>query len=301
MSWRDREYARETVYGRQVYSGRGVGLLSGRSIVTILIWINILVYVLCVMTGDNRGPVSSRLFALMALFTPAVKHGEAWRLITAQYLHWDTGHILMNMIGLHFLGRPLEREWGTKQFLGVYTVAGLAGNVFYVLLTLIGWLPIAGVAAGASGCVLGLLGAAAVRYPQAEVWIYFLFPIKIRTAALVFGGLYALNLYTRGQNAGGDACHLAGMLFGGWWAYRGQAWWTARRQTRRFRVRTVKPPDVTFGQRVEQRRSDAETVDRILKKVYESGIHSLTEAEKNALREATERQRAVESSRPDRV
>ena len=42
-------------------------------------------------------------------------------------------------------------------------------------------------------------------------------------------------------------------------------------------------------------RTDAALVDRILKKVYESGIHSLTEAEKQALREATERQKAMES------
>jgi membrane associated rhomboid family serine protease len=289
------------VYGRPGYVGRGVGLLGGRSIVTTLIWLNIIIYVLCTMTGGDRGAPGSSIFAWMALFTPAVKHGEAWRVVTAQYLHWDTGHILMNMIGLYFLGRPLEREWGTRQFLGVYTVAGLLGNIFYVLLTLVGWLPIAGVAAGASGCVLGLLGAAAVRYPHAEILIYFLFPIKIRTAALIFGALYVLNLYSRGQNAGGDACHLAGLLFGAWWAYRGEAWWVAKRRMPRFRVRTVRPPESPFEHRVEQRRADAETVDRILKKVYESGIHSLTEAEKTALREATERQRTVESTHPDRV
>jgi hypothetical protein len=167
-------------------------------------------------------------------------------------------------------------------------------------LTFAHYLPVAP-AVGASGCILGLLGAAAVRYPHAEVWIYFLFPIKIRTAALIFGGLYLLNLYRRGQNAGGDACHLAGMVFGAWWAWRGEAWWFTRRRMPRFRVRTVRPLESPFEKRVEQRRADAETVDRILKKVYESGIHSLTEAEKTALREATERQRAVESTRPDRL
>jgi len=133
------------------------------------------------------------------------------------------------------------------------------------------------------------------------LWIYFLFPIKIRTAALVFGGLYALNLYTRGENAGGDACHLAGMLYGAWWAWRGAAWWAGRKQKSRFRVRSVRPPESAFSQRVEQRRTDAETVDRILKKVYQTGIHSLSEAEKNALRDATERQRTVDSTHPDRL
>ncbi len=302
MSWRDREYARGAERVRPIPFGRGGTLLGGRSIVTTLIWVNIIVYVVCVMTSGPGGGLQSPVFNLLALYTPAVQGAQVWRLITAQYLHWDAGHILMNMIGLHFLGRPLEREWGTRRFFGVYTIAGLMGNLFYVALTLIGWLPINGVAAGASGCVLGLLGAAAVRYPHAEVWIYFLFPIKIRTAALAFGGLYALNLYSRGNNAGGDACHLAGMLFGAWWAWRGEGWWFSRnRSMPRFRVRTAPPADSTFTERVEQRRSDAETVDRILKKVYETGIHSLTESEKAALREATERQRSVESTRPDRL
>ncbi|MDO8629896.1 MAG: rhomboid family intramembrane serine protease, partial [Phycisphaerales bacterium] len=286
MSWRDREYARGTVYGASVAYGRGVGLLRGRSIVTTLIWINLIIFVLCLLTGGSQGVTGSPLFHALALYAPAVRRGAAWQIITAQYLHVDEMHILFNMIGLHFLGRPLEREWGTKQFLGVYTVAGLLGNLFLLTLTFAHYLPVAP-AVGASGCILGLLGAAAVRYPHAEVWIYFLFPIKIRTAALIFGGLYLLNLYRRGQNAGGDACHLAGMVFGAWWAWRGEAWWFTQRRVPRFRVRTVRPTESPFGQRVGQRRADAETVDRILKKVYESGIHSLTEAEKTALREAT--------------
>jgi hypothetical protein len=183
-------------------------------------------------------------------------------------------------------------DWGTKQFLAVYTIAGLLGNLFYVTLTLVGWLPMQGVAAGASGCVLGLLGAAAVRYPHAEVWVYFLFPIKIRTAALIFAGLYVLNLFQRGENAGGDACHLAGLAFGAWWAFRGEYWWRRARyrldQSRSGSRADAPPP---FQERVQERRNDAETIDRILKKVYEGGIHSLSEAEKRTLQEATQRQR----------
>jgi membrane associated rhomboid family serine protease len=195
--------------------------VAGHDIVKTLIIVNVAIYVLCVLTA-RPGVFESPLFQFMALHTPNVMHGQVWRLFTAQYLHWNTGHIFMNMLGLYFLGRPLAMEWGTKQFLAVYTVAGLLGNLFYVALTLVGWLPMVGVAAGASGCVLGLLGAAAVRYPHAEVWVYFLFPIKIRTAALIFAGFYVLNLYTRGENAGGDACHLAGLAFGAWWAVRGE-------------------------------------------------------------------------------
>ena len=306
MSWRDRDYARVAPGGGRVWPPtRRVALLGG-SVVTTLIVINVAVFFLCQLTIDRnaarhpalRGEaiITSPVFQFSAMATGPVMKGQVWRLITAQYLHWSFGHILMNMLGLYFLGRALERDWGSKRFYFIYLISGTLGMLFYMVLTLIGWLPIRGVAAGASGCVLGLLGACAVRYPHAEVLIYFLFPIKIRTAALVFGAWYVWNLVEQGPNAGGDACHIAGLLFGALWAYRGETWWDRvgwRALNWRTRVRERAPAD--FGAKVAQRREDALTVDRILKKVYDGGIHSLTEDEKRALRDATERQRRADA------
>ncbi len=302
MGWQDRDYAGGASKGRPTWGGGrgrspfgGAGGVGGGSIVTKLIAINVGVFVLCMLGGGQSGAPASGLFEFMALHTGSVMHGEVWRLFTAQFLHWTFGHILMNMIGLHFLGRSLERDWGSKRFLWVYMVAGTLGNLFYVTLTLVGWLSVDGIAAGASGCVLGLLGAAAVRYPHAEVLIYFMFPIKIRTAALLFGGFYVLNLYTRGQNAGGDACHLAGMLFGAWYAWRGELWWSRSGfsiRLPRFTSKKAAREPVGFQEKVQGRRVDAIEVDRILKKVYDGGVHSLSDTEKRTLQEATDRQKS---------
>lgn len=292
MGWQDRDYAQRAGPQRPSWVGGGGTAVGKGSIVTKLMWINAGVFVLCSITSQGN-MLKSPVFEATVLHTSSVMNGQVWRLITAQYLHWDFMHILMNMIGLHFLGRSLERDWGAKKFFGVYTAAGLLGNLFYVALTLMGWLSMNGIAAGASGCVLGLLGVCAVRYPHAQVLIYFMFPIKIRTAALVFGAWYVLNLYTRGSNAGGDACHVAGLLFGAWWAYRGEVWWS-RSGTRLKVPRPRRAERSSFKRKVEQRRNDAETVDRILKKVYDSGVHSLSESEKRALQEATQRRRERE-------
>lgn len=334
MSWRDREYARSPQGRGQVWPPTRRVPLIGGSVVTTLIVINVAVFVLCQVTINRnaaqhpalRGEeiITSPVFQFSAMVTGPVEKrriwplfrevdrtstqlcgvaaGEVWRIITAQYLHWSFGHILMNMLGLHFLGRALERDWGSKRFFFIYLIAGTLGMLFYMALTLLGWLPMFGVAAGASGCVLGLLGACAVRYPHAEVLIYFLFPIKIRTAALIFGAWYIWNVVDRGQNAGGDACHIAGLLFGAWWAYRGERWWErVGRRTAPWRVRSTQSKAPDFTVKIVQRRDDAETVDRILKKVYEGGIHSLTEEEKRALTEATQRQRQAESGSVDRL
>jgi membrane associated rhomboid family serine protease len=278
----------------------------------MLLVANIAIFVLTSMTSQPGRMPPTPLFDWLAMFTPGVLRGQVWRLITSDYLHWNLGHIFMNMLGLYFLGRPLERDWGGRKFFAVYTIAGVLGSLFYMLLTLVGWLSPAGIAAGASGCVLALLGACAVRYPHAELLVYFLFPIKIRTAALLFGAWYALNLFHQGPNAGGDACHLAGMVFGAWWAWAGDRWWTYRGTARwrqligQRKQRSAKPRPSrsgSFAQKMEERRADAETIDAILRKVYDGGIHSLTEDEKRALQEATERQRQRdrEAGRVDRL
>ncbi len=303
MGWQDRDYAAGPSH-RPTWSAGPVRGLGGRSIVTTLIIINVAVFVLCNITSSRGQVDGSPVFQWGAMYTPLVLKGQIWRTITADYLHWDFRHILMNMIGLHFLGRPLERDWGPRKFLAVYTIAGLLGSVFYIVLCKAGWLHMESIAAGASGCVLGLLGACAVRYPQAQLLIFFMFPIKIRTGALLFGGWYALNVYTGGKNSGGDACHLAGMVFGAWWVWKGDAWWTRTEWRLPLVGRSMhrKRPG-GFQAKIAQRRDDEETIDRILKKVYDGGIHTLSEKEKRSLQDATERQRARErdAGRIDRL
>lgn len=298
MTWRDREYARESDFATPYRRVGRRSLMAGRSVVSILIWSNIIIYILCVLTGGNRGAMGSPITEWFAYFTPAVQQGQVWRMLTCQYLHSSGMHILFNMMGVYFLGQQLERDWGSRQFFAIYTVSGLIGSLAMFILDKIGWLD-PGVAVGASGCVLGLLGAAAVRYPNAQLLIYFLFPVKIRTAALVFAGLYVLNVFSRGANAGGDACHIGGLAFGAWWAWSGESWYASRgwrlpifRSRKPYRRPT---PSTSFKEKVEQRRADADLVDNILKKVHDHGIHSLSESEKAALREATERQKTLES------
>jgi rhomboid family protein len=276
--------------GRSMFSG---GFGARRSIVTTLIVVNAVIFFLC-----TTGPLGNSLFSFGAMRTDLVMGGQFWRLITSDYLHWNFWHLFVNMLGLYFLGRPLEQLWGAKRFFVTYTVAGLLGSLFFMSLNLLGWLPM-GTAVGASGCVLGLLGAAAVLFPHAEVYIYFLFPVKIRVVAAVMGIWYLWNILMTGQNAGGDACHLAGLAYGVWWAMKGESWWNGLR--RHARTKPFEPAG--FKQRIRQRQSDAELIDRILSKVHERGIGSLTRSEKESLAAATQRQQRDEAQfgRVDRL
>ena len=297
MGWQDRDYARGGGSYRPTWTSGRAGGYGGRSIVTTLIVINVGIYLLGALNADIR----NFLFGIGAMQSKAVMQGHLWRLITAQYLHGGEWHLFINMLVLHFLGRPLERMWSPKKFFVVYTLCGLFGNVFYTVLGARGWIDPQMPAVGASGSINGLLGIVAVLFPTATVYVYFLFPIRIRTAAYIFGGIAVLKVLQKGNNYGGEACHLAGLVFGVWWAMKGDRWWSKtewRIPRRGKKVRPVRKGG--FRERVAQRSEDAELIDRILKKVYDGGIHSLSERDKRALQDATQRQRQREAD-ADRV
>ncbi|MBT3151759.1 rhomboid family intramembrane serine protease [Streptomyces sp. CHD11] len=89
--------------------------------------------------------------------TEGVATGEWYRLVTSMFAHEEIWHIAFNMLGLWWLGGPLEEALGRARFLALYLVSGLAGSALtYVLAS--------GTTAslGASGAIFGLFGAIAV-------------------------------------------------------------------------------------------------------------------------------------------
>jgi membrane associated rhomboid family serine protease len=202
---------------------------------------------------------------------------QPWRLITYQFLH-DPNlfmHIFLNMLGLFFLGPVLESHWGGKKFLPFYLGCGVAGALFYYFLVAVGFLQ-GGEMVGASGSILGLLAACAILFPHFVVFI-FIFPVPIRVAAVGLTALYFLLVVTRGDNAGGNAAHLAGMATGAVYVLS-QSW------RDRFKL---KLHSGHWEKRMAEQHNLQVEVDRILEKVHDSGIQSLTSKEKKTLREAT--------------
>lgn len=89
--------------------------------------------------------------------TEGVAEGEWYRLVTSMFTHEAIWHIGFNMLGLWWLGGPLEEALGRARYLALYLISGLAGSALtYVLAS--------GSTAslGASGAIFGLFGAIAV-------------------------------------------------------------------------------------------------------------------------------------------
>jgi membrane associated rhomboid family serine protease len=200
-----------------------------------------------------------------------------WRLITYQFLHGNFFHIIFNMLWLFFLGPSLERHWGGKKFIIFYLGCGAAGGLFYTLLVLLNFLG-AGPMVGASGSILGVFAACAILFPK---FVVYLFPlpvaIPIRVAAVAGIAMYIFFVATRSANAGGHAAHLAGMAAGAAYVFS-QSW----RDKFKLKVRAGR-----WEKKMAERRNLQVELDRILQKVHESGIHSLTSKEKKILKQAT--------------
>ncbi|MEE1803533.1 rhomboid family intramembrane serine protease [Streptomyces sp. NPDC101062] len=131
-----------------------------RLLTKILLGINVAVFVAVLAVGDH-----DRLAIDLGLIGTAyddghfvgVANGEWYRLVTSMFLHEEVWHIAFNMLGLWWLGGPLEAALGRGRYLALYLLSGLAGSALTYLIAAPNQLSL-----GASGAIFGLLGATAV-------------------------------------------------------------------------------------------------------------------------------------------
>jgi membrane associated rhomboid family serine protease len=205
-----------------------------------------------------------------------------WQFVTYAYLHGGGSHLFWNMLGLYFFLTPLEEVWGWRKTLGFYTLGTVAAALTFGVMCI--FYPFAGLM-GASGGVLAALGACAYLFPQMMIFMV----IPIRVAAALLAVLYLLTI--AGDRNPSDAAHLGGLVFGFFGPYYGGHF--VRDSLRKWETRRQQAEEVS--QEREQ-----ETIDRILQKVHDSGMNSLSRAEKKALARATERQRKSDQAREAR-
>ena len=125
--------------------------------VLVLILVNVLVFLFEISVGDWNDPeVLHRIGALEPHVV--VAQDEYWRLFTALFLHGGFLHLAFNFFALYVLGPPLERSIGTIRFLACYLISGFASSAGVVALTEIGLVRV-GQVIGASGCIMGVVGA----------------------------------------------------------------------------------------------------------------------------------------------
>lgn len=232
---------------------------------------------------------------------------EFWRFIGFQFLHANDMHLLFNMIGLFFFGPLVEDYLGSKRYLAFYLLCGIFGALMYLLLNLTGYVvsvlfgsgvvipgllfndpytPLVGASAG----IFGVLMAGAYLAPNAIVYLFFFLPMRLQTVAYGLVALALGTIFFGGQNAGGEAGHLGGAIAGYYFIRR-----THHLHNFFDVLGRMDPTSSRYRPGARRKSGPANTaesaaeVDRILEKISEQGMGSLSDAEREMLRRYSRR------------
>jgi membrane associated rhomboid family serine protease len=210
------------------------------------------------------------------MFVPAYTLDRPWTVVTYMFLHSGTFHILFNMMGLLFFGPRLELEMGSRDFLLLYFMSGIAGALLSCITPFVAIV-------GASGAVFGIFLAYARFWPRDQLLIWGIIPVEARTMVIIMTVMSLLGGFTGVGNIAHFA-HLGGFVGGYLFLkFRDLRGGSARR----FIVQEP-PLSVNRGTIERWRNIDRTTLhevnraefDRIMQKLNSGGVQNLTEAER---------------------
>ena len=195
------------------------------------------------------------------VYEPRNAFAQPWRLLTSGLLtspaSWT--HLLFALVGLYFLGAPLERRWGAWRFLRFLALAVVLGNLTTMVIDRA--IPEAAperfhpaFVFGPSAAITAIAIAWAREYSESTVQLFMVVPMRGRVLFWITIGFCVLDLvYPAGMPEGVVAPFgglIAGLLFGGTPSLARTAWLHARlallrRQSPNVRVQDIlsrKPP-----------------------------------------------------------
>lgn len=121
-----------------------------------IIALNIAIYIYTAVLSGNIFGISGSVQKVYGQYNLWVLNGAWWQLFTAMFVHADIAHLSGNMLFLLIFGLRAEELFSRQEYLSVYFLSGLVGNLLTLLLG-----PTV-VSVGASGAIFGLFGACAI-------------------------------------------------------------------------------------------------------------------------------------------
>ncbi len=157
--------------------------------------------------------VNPGILSMLTLSPYHILHGQIWRLVTWILMPTESNIIFLLIMAMFYyqLGTVLERTWGTFRF-NVYIFSGILFTVIgafflygiYYALYFSQFRALPELAAALSANLgwgysvsyinMSIFLAFAVMYPNMQVMLYFIIPIKMKWMAIVYGVLIVYNL-----------------------------------------------------------------------------------------------------------
>lgn len=162
----------------------------------LLISLNVIVFLVV-----NIGIGENGIFFLSQINIYIFKYFQIYRLFTSIFLHADILHLMSNMIFLLLFGIFAENHYSTIQYLMIYFLSGILGNIFSLFL-----LPQYSLSLGASGAIFGFIGASYMAYSNFDrkfiwyaiasvlIFVGISAGVDINSWAHLFGGIGGLIL-----------------------------------------------------------------------------------------------------------
>lgn len=256
------------------------------------------------------------IFSTLAL-DPSRFPSAWWTVGTYMFVHGWLWHLAFNMLTLWMFGPRLEQIWGTRSFTYFYLWSGLGGGIAHLIFAQHSSV------IGASGAISGVLVAYALRWPDEDVYLFGVIPMKSRWLVAAMIGMNVI--FALSPSSGIDwTAHVGGMAFG--WVFlkfsslggltRVRGWVSAlpdeqedmpravprNRSPMRERgvdevvsrsnavvLRESKP--VQHVPKQETPKEHAARINRVLDKISQQGMQSLTREERRLLEEMSRKLR----------
>lgn len=153
----------------------------------IIIALNMIVYAYTSVVGGNFIETNDYFIWQYGQVNLLVMNGWYWQLFTAMFIHVNIIHLLGNMFFLLIFGLRAEDMFNIQEYLAIYFLSGLAGNLLSLAFGPYSAPGVLFVSAGASGAIFGVFGACTIYLRRAVgqsimtalMYAFFLFMINI--------------------------------------------------------------------------------------------------------------------------
>lgn len=213
-----------------------------------------------------------------------------WQPFTYMFLHGGWLHIIFNLVALWMFAGEVENILGEKRFLRFYLLSGFGAGIFismmnYYIFARYGASP---VTIGASGAVYAILLAYGITWPNREVLLYFILPVKIKYLLIGFGLMEFFGTLSSAAGTGGGISHIGhlGGLICGFILFKSMRSGGTLSGTGKSSILS----DFEKKRRLKKKQDEIDTrikakkiIDASLEKIARGGMSSLTPDEKKQL------------------
>lgn len=173
-----------------------------RSLILPIILLNIVIFLIQITVPE---------FTSQFVLNSATVFHKPWTIITSMFMHGGVAHLFFNMYALFLFGPLVEQRIGWKRFIVIYFISGIVAAIGFVAFQEL-ILGVTASALGASGAIMAVLGLTIMFFPHLKVLFFFIVPMSLRTAGIIFVLIDVFGLF---HNTGiASSAHLAGLAVG---------------------------------------------------------------------------------------